>query len=831
MLLKPPLENPLEASSCIWRKVKDSVQLETFKTPEPVKKITQNNADNELIENTPENETEIATKKRRLFKLKKQTSKVGRLFSSTTSVVSGNLEKKATEVQSPPKCKEEFAKKRHLSPEPLLESNDVKIQKLSTSPGFQPSTNSQKISTPTQDSSTPTRNSQCHISTPVTSNSISPKWKKSPLRNESFQIKNVSTPESRFTRLKKSPLKNDEPLTPTQIIDDDESSRSPKKVQPSFTSPMIISKNCLSASYGRHLIEKVEQTPSAVILNLRELAGSDGMEKLCYLKGSWMNTDVQVDDIVNILSVDEKDDGKIVIDDMNGLIVINPDLLVSGTSIVSTLFCMRKAVLSERFKGHEGTSRSMLTGTLVHELLQESLKQNHRSFDQISRQLENCLESNKILKDLLLLKMSKEEIQKEVEPFLPHILFFIEKYVVGNVKIEPPIAAYGTSSQQKTYGGKTQIWPGRVEAIMDIEENIWSPRLGIKGKVDLTIQVKLQQKDKKGRTCKTMPLELKTGRPSGSAEHRGQVILYSMMMSERRPDPESGLLLYLRTSSVQEVKAGIHEMRGLVQLRNQLVYHLRQKEQLPGPINAKRACKDCAHLNACAIYQKLEDQVPEEPHGMAELVPQALSHLSSDDMKFFNKWSLMNGLESGEARKGSKLKSLWCMTPFQRECKGQAISELKVIKSEFPMTTFAKDKSDLGACMNIFQPGDLVIVSSNQELALAQGPVLSITSTSITLTLDKELCAGNKIYSIDKYEYASSGSGNWINLARLMSNHSKAKMIREAIINKNPAEFVSGLSKETALIAKPILRPMKLNSVQSKAIFKVRIILQYALLS
>ncbi len=75
---------------------------------------------------------------------------------------------------------------------------------------------------------------------------------------------------------------------------------------------------------------------------------------------------------------------------------------------------------------------------------------------------------------------------------------------------------------------------------------------------------------------KVMPLELKTGRASGSAEHKGQVavfppyffrivliiiinsvsqlILYSMMMSERRPDPEAGLLLYLRNSSVQEVK-------------------------------------------------------------------------------------------------------------------------------------------------------------------------------------------------------------------------------------------------------------------------------------
>ena len=50
-----------------------------------------------------------------------------------------------------------------------------------------------------------------------------------------------------------------------------------------------------------------------------------------------------------------------------------------------------------------------------------------------------------------------------------------------------------------------------------------------------------------------------------------------MMMSERCQDPESGLLLYLRTSSLQEVQAGINEMRGLIQLRNQLIVHLKDQ--------------------------------------------------------------------------------------------------------------------------------------------------------------------------------------------------------------------------------------------------------------
>ena len=51
-----------------------------------------------------------------------------------------------------------------------------------------------------------------------------------------------------------------------------------------------------------------------------------------------------------MLGLDEEVNKDWVIDDMNGLLVVNPDMLISGTSIVSTLFCMRKAVLNERFK-------------------------------------------------------------------------------------------------------------------------------------------------------------------------------------------------------------------------------------------------------------------------------------------------------------------------------------------------------------------------------------------------------------------------------------------------------------------------------------------------
>ena len=46
-------------------------------------------------------------------------------------------------------------------------------------------------------------------------------------------------------------------------------------------------------------------------------------------------------------------------------------------------------------------------------------------------------------------------------------------------------------------------------------------------------------------------------------EHKGQVMLYSMMMSDRRLDPECGLLLYLRDASMQQISTKQQEMKGI----------------------------------------------------------------------------------------------------------------------------------------------------------------------------------------------------------------------------------------------------------------------------
>ena len=74
-------------------------------------------------------------------------------------------------------------------------------------------------------------------------------------------------------------------------------------------------------------------------------------------------------------------------------------------------------------------------------------------------------------------------------------MILFPRYVLGK-NVAPPQAAF-SSSQGGRAPPPPSVWGGNVETVQDIEENIWSPRLGIKGKVDLTVKVKLHKTDKK----------------------------------------------------------------------------------------------------------------------------------------------------------------------------------------------------------------------------------------------------------------------------------------------------------------------------------------------
>lgn len=75
-----------------------------------------------------------------------------------------------------------------------------------------------------------------------------------------------------------------------------------------------------------------------------------------------------------------------------------------------------------------------------------------------------------------------------------------------------------------------------LTTLHEVEEDIWSPTYGLKGKIDASVQVLIQKEvmGTPGDTCSwTMPFEIKTGRAVGVLEHRAQTMLYTILMAER----------------------------------------------------------------------------------------------------------------------------------------------------------------------------------------------------------------------------------------------------------------------------------------------------------
>ena len=163
----------------------------------------------------------------------------------------------------------------------------------------------------------------------------------------------------------------------------------------------------------------------------------------------------------------------------------------------------------------------MLLGTIVHELLQEVLKHKAYKRPGILKALDVILAAPKILGDLVSIGISEVDMRKEVEPFVRHIQYFVDKFILGKIVAKPE-----DEEEKKVETGKKRNptrpqWEGRVSNVIDIEENLWSPRLGMKGKIDLTVETNQQ-----GLLNSTtiLPLEVKTGKPTYSTSHQGQVI-------------------------------------------------------------------------------------------------------------------------------------------------------------------------------------------------------------------------------------------------------------------------------------------------------------------
>ncbi|XP_027452826.1 DNA replication ATP-dependent helicase/nuclease DNA2 isoform X2 [Zalophus californianus] len=542
-------------------------------------------------------------------------------------------------------------------------------------------------------------------------------------------------------------------------------------------------------------------------------------KELCILRNDWCSVPVEPGDIIH-LEGDCLSDTWIIDEDF-GYLILYPDMLISGTSIASSIRCMRRAVLNETFRSSDPATRQMLIGTVLHEVFQKAIS-NSFAPEKLQDFALQTVQEIRHLKEMYRLSLNQEEIKQEVEEYLPSFSKwardFMHKYTSGD-------------------------FPQMQLSLF-----------GLKGKIDVTVGVKIH------RGCKTrykiMPLELKTGKELNSIEHRSQLVLYTVLNQERRADPEAGLLLYLKTGHMYPVPANHLDKRELLRLRNQMAFSLlhrisksaieKEKTQLaslPQIIEDQQTCKYCSQIGNCVLYSRAVEQQMDDssvPIGMLPKIKEETQHLKLTHLEYFSLWCLMLTLESQSKDNKKNHQHIWLMPASKMEESGNCIGNL--IRTECVKTVcdgqylhnFQRKNGDIP--VTNLMAGDRIILSGEERtlFALSRGYVKEINKTSVTCLLDRNLSVlpESTLFRLDQEEKTCNIDTPLGNLSKLMENTSVSQKLRDLIIDFREPHFISYLSSVLPYDAKDTVACILkgLNKPQRQAMKKVLLSKDYTLI-
>ncbi|XP_070220770.1 DNA replication ATP-dependent helicase/nuclease DNA2 isoform X2 [Bos mutus] len=537
-----------------------------------------------------------------------------------------------------------------------------------------------------------------------------------------------------------------------------------------------------------------------------------------------------------------------IIDEDFGYLILYPDMLISGTSIASSIRCMRRAVLSETFRSSDPATRQMLIGTVLHEVFQKAVSDSFAP-EKLQELASQTIQEIRHLKEMYRLKLNQDEIKQEVEEYLPSFSKWAGDFMHKHTSTDFPQMQLSLPSDGSNSNSTCNI---EVTNSLDIEESIWSPRFGLKGKIDVTVGVKIH------RGCKTkykiMPLELKTGKESNSIEHRSQLVLYTLLSQERRADPEAGLLLYLKTGQMYPVPAKHLDKRELLRLRNQMAFSLFHRinkstgektelAPLPQIIEEQQTCKYCSQMGNCALYSRAVEQQMEDssvPTSMWPKIKEETQHLKPIHLEYFSLWCLMLTLESQSKDNKRNYQHIWLMPASEMEESGSCIGSLiriehvKTVCDGQYLHNFQRKNGAIP--ITNLMAGDRIILSGEERtlFALSRGYVKEINSTTVTCSLDRNLSGlpESTLFRLDQEEKNCDIDTPLGNLSKLMENTRASQKLRDLIIDFREPQFISYLSSVLPHEAKDTVACILkgLNKPQRQAMKKVLLSKDYTLI-
>ena len=312
----------------------------------------------------------------------------------------------------------------------------------------------------------------------------------------------------------------------------------------------------------------------------------------------------------------------------------------------------------------------MLLGNFLHELFQASLQNAIvRKMNITSSYLEGemaKITSNNI-REIIACGVSQTKMLVEAKPYYDVMSKMISKLKNG-VQLEMKYT-------MKDNINRTESLPSevKIESLRDIEENVWEPRLGLKGKVDVT--AKCTVKNRRGNKVVTIPMELKSGKGNSVIqEHQIQTQLYGMIQSFRHDTKETtfkdttSLLMYIRTGNAHSIPIKSNEIDQILQKRNVFAGHARHPfidkdtlslRPLPPPIDhAPKLCEKCFQRPLCAFFTKAEER-----HHAVQAVQEAFDldteHINKSAEEYMLRWIKLGLLEQSEEEKSARGRELW----------------------------------------------------------------------------------------------------------------------------------------------------------------------------
>lgn len=260
---------------------------------------------------------------------------------------------------------------------------------------------------------------------------------------------------------------------------------------------------------------------------------TNNLHKAILLRQAWVDSRCSPGSYVHLVG-DFDRYGQCVVDNSQNLLILHPDHLISSTVVGDSFTCIRKAVLQDRVKATSDGNQATAYGSMLHEIFQEAMRVNRWDDDFMTSTIDMIC--TRYLETLFEINIEHSMAVDQLKARAADLQAWAEIFISA----KPKVSSYckSTASMLLTTVQPNAVVKDRngaqalmcVNKLLEVEEHVWAPAYGLKGNIDATVQVQLQEGDDT-RTL-TVPFELKTGKHS-SAAHKAQTSLYTLLLANR----------------------------------------------------------------------------------------------------------------------------------------------------------------------------------------------------------------------------------------------------------------------------------------------------------